>query len=97
VFTGQPRQTTKVIPTPCCEDHNTPKKINRPDLSATRRVMFRTSEETMSVICHLPAPKLWPEIGSWRRITPNTPNIIFGQCASVKVKDASQQNVASVG
>jgi hypothetical protein len=32
-----------------------------------------------------------------RKITSNTPNIIFEQCARIKLKEASQQWAASTG
>ena len=58
MFTGQPRQSTKVIPTLCYEDLNPPKEISRLGSSAPKRVIFRTSKEAMNAIWSWPAPKL---------------------------------------
>jgi len=60
-------------------------ELNLPDIPAPRRGTFKTHKGTMNATWSWPAPKLWPETGSRRRITSSTPSTISGQWRRMRI------------
>ena len=57
---------------------------------APRRETLEAPRETMNAIWPWPAPKLWLETGSWRRITSSTPNITSDQWPRIQIKETGR-------